>query len=339
MHDASPARMRELIMGFRATQIVSVAAQLGLADCLRDGARSARQMATAVGADALALHRLLRALACLGVLAPTGDDSFELTPLGESLRSDRPQSLRGMAALYGQPWLWQAYGALMHSVRTGQSAFDQVHGQPFFDFLADRPDEAAVFDDAMSTFSANEVQAIAQAYPEFESMQHVVDVGGGRGVLLHALLRRHAHLHGTLFDRESVIAAAQQAPLDAAIAARLQCVAGDFFERVEPAGADAYLLKSVIHDWDDAAASALLFACRAAMAEGRSRLLLIERLLPDDAATPSDAALFDINMLVTVGGKERSASEYAALLAGTELRMTRVLPTECGLSIVEAVPV
>jgi O-methyltransferase domain/Dimerisation domain len=328
------AGLRELIMGFRSTQLVHAAARLDLAEHLRNGPRSAQELAPHVGAHAPTLHRLMRALAALGVLAPADRDGFALTAEGELLRSDADGSLRNLARLYGAPWLWQAYGDLITSVRSGEPAFDRVHGQPFFDHLAHHPDAAADFDAAMSSYSAGEARAVAEAYPDFSAMRHVVDVGGGQGLLLAELLRRHAHLRGTLFERAPVIAAAREPIAAAGLAAQLQ--AGDFFAGVAPAGADAYLLKSVIHDWDDERALAILRRCRAAMTPPASRLLLIERLLADDPGAGPEAALFDINMLVTVGGRERSAADHEALLRGAGLRMTRVVATACALSIVEA---
>ena len=335
---SAPAmRLRELVMGFRATQLMHVAARLNLADHLRHGARSARELAGVVGADAQALRRVMRALAGLGVLVQHDDETFALAPLGEPLCSDHDDSVHALAVLYGEPWLWQAYGALLQGVRSGRTAFDAVHGQRFFAFLQQHPHAAASFDAAMSGYSRSEAAAIAAAYVDFATMRHVVDVGGGHGALLAALLRRHPRLHATLFDRAVVTDAAHAAIATGDLAPRLHCVAGDFFERVEPAGADAYLLKNVVHDWEDDDALALLRACRAACIAA-SRLLLVERLLPEPGdAAPPDAVLFDINMLVTVGGRERSAREHAALLQAAGLRVTRVVPTAGVLAIVEAV--
>lgn len=339
---SSPAaRMRDLIMGFRSTQLLYVAARLRLADHLRAGLTNAQRLAAVVGAEPIALRRTLRALAALGVLAQLGEDEFALTTAGELLCSEREGSLHGLADLYGEPWLWQAYGALLDGVCNGGVPFERVHGRSFFEYLEACPRAAARFDAGMSGYSKSAAAAIADALGELSELRHIVDVGGGRGVLLGALLGRHPRLSGSLFDREAVIAAARVDFSKADFAPRADCVAGDFFERVQPVGADAYLLKSVIHDWDDTRALAILARCRLAMAQApqaRSRLLLIERLLaePDDLAAP-DSALFDINMLVVAGGRERSVREYAALLSGAGLRLERVTATGCALSIIEAV--
>lgn len=331
------ARVRDMIMGFRATRIVHAAACLDLATHLAEGACSASDLATRVGAEAGALRRLMRAMTGLGLLEQRGDDAFALTPLGEALRSDRGGSLRALAVLYGEPWMWQAYGGLLDGVRSGRTPFIEVHGQRFFDFLETRPDAAAVFDAAMSGYSAIEADAVAQACSLLATARHVVDVGGGRGVLLEALLRRHAHLRGTLFDRPPVVDAARPALQRGALASRIDCIAGDFFRRVEPSGADVYLLKSIVHDWEDDDAVAVLRSCRAAMAS-TSRLLIMERLLPEGgSAAGEEALLFDINMLVTAGGRERSLGEYDVLLRSAGLRLAGVRSTACALSILEAV--
>lgn len=328
MKDATP--LRELIMGFRTTQLLHVAARLGLADRLRDGPRTAHALAPLLGAHPRALHRLMRALVVVGVLDHRGDDGFALAPLGDQLRSDRPDSLHALAVLYGERWLWQAYGAMFDSVRTGAAAFPRVHGLDFFDYLAENPEAGASFDAAMSGYSASEATALADAYAEFGTMQHIVDVGGGRGALLRTLLDRFGNLRATLFDRAAVVAGVSDGD------PRLARVPGDFFKCVEPAGADAYLLKSVIHDWSDDDALTILRACRHAMTP-HSRLLLIERVLPDDdPKSAPDAVLFDINMLVTLGACERTRREYATLFAAAGLRATRFVPTACPLTIIEA---
>jgi hypothetical protein len=330
--------LHRLIYGFRMTQMLAVLAQLGVPDALRGGARSAEALAAQVGADAPALRRVMRALAGEGVLAERTDGCFELTPLSELLCSDAPGSMRDVASLYGEPWLWQAYGALLHSVRTGSTAFEHAHGEAFYDYLERHTDATTAFQRTMSGFTARETDAIVAACEQASLWRGpitVVDIGGGHGALLAALLQRHTDLRGVLFDTAKVAAAARPALRDAGLGTRCRCVAGDFFDAV-PADGDLYIAKSVLHNWRDEQAIAILRNCRRAM-HTHARLLIAERVI---AAGPSgsEARLFDINMLVTVGGMERTAAEYAALLQAAGLRLERVLPTASALSVIEALP-
>ena len=246
--------LREQIMGFRTTQMIHVAAKLGLADLLAAGPRPVAELAAAAGAEPQALHRLLRALASLGIFAedPAGD--FVLTPQAELLRTDVQGSLRDIALLYGDDWLWQAYGNMTHSVRTGAPAFTKTHGQPFYGYLHAHPRAAARFNAAMTGFSSHETAAILEAY-DFSNARSVVDIGGGHGALLAALLRAHPQMSGTLFDLPSVLAGAASVLGEMGIAERARTVAGDFFDEA-PAGADLYVMKSVLHNWDDTDAAA-----------------------------------------------------------------------------------
>lgn len=326
--------LRQLIMGFRTTQLIYVAAKLGLADHLREQPQTPERLAQAVGADHQALYRLLRALASLGLFAETADGAFALTPLAEHLQTDAARSLRSLAILYGEEWLWPAYGRMLYSIQTGRPAFERAHGQPLFDYLSDHPTAAAQFDEAMSGYSAQEAAAIQAAY-DFSAATSVVDVGGGHGALLAVLLRAHPRLSGVVFDRAPVVAAARGLLDQAGVGSRATCVAGDFFVTL-PDGGDIYLLKSVIHNWDDAAAGRILRACRQAMAPD-ARLLVIERVVPE-GNTPSEAKLFDINMLVVLGGRERTEREYRALFEASGFRLTRVIRTQSPLSLIEGVP-
>jgi O-methyltransferase domain/Dimerisation domain len=330
-HDAGD-RLRERIMGFRVTQMIHVAANLGLADRLAEQPRTPEQLAVVVGADAQALHRLLRALASLGIFAEDAGGAYGLTAQATLLRSDVPGSLRSIALLYGEEWMWQAYGAMMHSVRTGQSAFIRVHGHTLYGYLQEHPRAAAQFNAAMSSFSSQEIPAILAAY-DFAGVRSVVDIGGGQGAFIAGLLGAHPQLSGTVFDLASVIAGAAPVFDEAGIADRACAVAGDFFEQV-PAGGDLYLMKSVLHNWDDEDALRIVSVCRAAMAS-HARLLVIERVIPS-GNQPSEAKLFDINMMTVAGGRERSVEEYRTLLAKAGLALTRVVPTASPLSIIEA---
>jgi hypothetical protein len=327
------AQLRGLIMGFRLTLLIHVAAKLGLADQLGETPRTAEHLARGVGADPESLKRVLRALASIGIFAETADGDFISTPLGGLLRTDAPGSLRALAVLYGEDWLWRAYGRLLASVRTGRPGFEDVHGVPFYRFLEMDRAAAATFDEAMAGYSVLESEAILEAY-DFSTVHRVVDVGGGHGGLLAALLAAHPHLTGTVLDRESAVSGAVKRFGSSGVGARAAAESGDFFTAVTPGG-DLYLLKSVLHNWDDAHATKILRRCREAMPAG-SRLLVIERLLPPGNA-PSEAKLFDISMLVVLGGRERTESEYRRLLRGAGLELRRCVPTRSPLTLFEAV--
>jgi hypothetical protein len=336
MEQRSAVLLTDMIMGFRTTQLIHVAAKLGIADLLNDGPRHSEALAQATGADPQALYRVLRALTSLGIFAELNDGRFDLTPLAQLLQQDAPGSLRGLAVLYGEPWLWQAYGALSHTVQTGTTAFEFVHGANIFTYLAQHPDAAQIFQQAMTAFSGQELAAILAAY-EFTNIRHAVDVGGGEGTLLAALLERYPLMQGTLFDlpptieRVSKQRAGQTGPW-----ARCTLVAGDFFQAL-PAGGDLYMLKRVIHDWPDAQSIAILKQCRIAIAD-TGKLLILERVIAS-GNDPSEAKLFDINMLVSAGGQERSREEFGALLEAAGFRLTQVIATASPLSIIEGTPV
>lgn len=333
-HADDHTAMRRMVFGFRLTQLIAVAARLGLADQLHGGPRSAKTLAEEVGVDAVALRRVMRALASEGIFAETADGDFEITALAELLRSDAPSSLRDVAMLYGEPWLWQAYGDLLHTVRTGRPAFEHVHGQSFYGFLQQHSVQAEVFQRAMSGFTAHEVSAISSAC-DLGSARTIVDVGGGQGALMAALLHRHRALQGIVFDLPEVISGARYALGETGLSERCECVAGDFFEAV-PSGGDVYLMKSVLHNWADDAAMRILKACRRAMSD-TARLIVAERVVPEGNLA-SEAKLFDINMLVTVGGQERTLDEYRRLMGASGLRLIRSVDTASALSVIEAVP-
>jgi hypothetical protein len=328
------AQLRGLIMGFRLTLLIHVAAKLRLADEMGETPRTVDQLARRVGADREALKRVMRALASIGIFAETPDGDFISTPLGDLLKSDAPGSLRALAVLYGEDWLWRPYGRMLASVQTGRPGFEDVHGVPFYEYLEMDRAAATTFDEAMTGYSVLESEAILEAY-DFSAARRVVDVGGGHGGLLAALLAAHAHLTGILLDRESAVRGAGTVFGAAGVEARATATGGDFFTAI-PTGGDLYLLKSVLHNWDDAQATTILRRCREAMSSD-SRVLIIERLLPAGNA-PSEAKLFDIGMLVVLGGRERTEAEYRRLLHGAGLELTRTVPTRCPLTLFEAVP-
>lgn len=333
-HQNARTAMRHMIMGFRTTQLIYAAAKLGIADLLKDGPREVSAIASAVGAHPRALYRLLRALASLGILAETTDGGFQLTGFAQTLRSDVPGSLRGLALLYGDEWLWHAYGSTLYSVTTGLPAFDLVHGQPLFEYLHLHPEAASTFNQAMTGYSELESAAVLSAY-DFADAAKLVDVGGGQGALLAAILKAYPQTSGVLFDQESVIDHARYVMAHTGVADRCAMTPGNFFDAI-PKGGDVYVLKSVLHDWDDERSITILKNCREVMRRG-SRLLVIERVVPE-GNEPSEAKLFDINMLVVIGGLERTAREYQELFEAAGFELTRIIRTEALVSIVEGVP-
>ncbi|MGH9627101.1 MAG: methyltransferase, partial [Bryobacteraceae bacterium] len=288
-----------------------------------------------VSAHPDALYRLLRALATLGVLDETPDGRFSLAATGELLRSDVSGSMRNVALLYGEDWLWRAYGNMLYSVRTGEPAFSATHGQGFYEFLDHHETAAAIFQAAMDDFSITEAAAILGAY-RFDDVRSVVDAGSGRGALLASILQAHPQLRGVAFDMPSAQAECMRRFGDAGLIDRATFVGGDFF-RALPEGHDLYLLKSVLHNWDEAAATRILEVCREAISPA-GRLLIIERVISEGQQS-AEAKLFDINMLVIAGGRERPGEEYGRLLTNARFALTRMVPTASPLTIIEAVPV
>jgi hypothetical protein len=328
------ADLLRMIDGFRVTQTIYAAVELGIPDVLGDGERSADELAEASGADSSALYRLLRALASLGVLHETDDRRFTLTELGQPLRADAPGSLRGWARLSGREYFWSTWGNLTSSIRTGENTFRSVHGTNVWEWRAAHPEESALFDDAMrsTTLAAN--SAILAAY-DFGRFGTVVDVGGGTGTLLAAILQAHPGTRGVLFDQEHVVSGAGAVLAKARVADRCEVVSGSFFSAV-PKGGDAYVLKWIIHDWEDADCVAILRTCRDAMGTD-AVVLVIERALgaPNESV---DAKLSDLNMLVMPGGRERTQEEYADLFARAGLRFVSSSLATSGHAVMEAAP-
>lgn len=327
--------MRQLTFGALVSQAISVIARLGVADTLASGPRQVDEIANLVGAHGPALYRVLRALGDVGVVAELENRQFALTPVGELLRSDVPGSLRGWATMVGMPFHRYPWTDLYETVRTGESAFDRVHGKEVFEYLAEHPEDAAVFDAAMTSISTTETASIVKAY-DFGRFRTVVDVGGGRGGLLAAILSANPHLQGVLFDAATVVAEAGEQLSGAEVVDRCKVVSGDFFESV-PEGGDAYLLSNVIHDWDDDRAAQILGRCRAAM--GDSACVLLAEIVLPEGREPSMGKLADLEMLVmTAGGRQRTKAEYHSLLGRVGLRLSRIVPSAGMVSLVEAVP-
>ena len=337
MSEAAPQpaqALAHMLAGAWLAQALAVTAKLGVADLLAAGPKTPAEIGTATGTQAAAMHRVLRALAGAGVFAEDESGRFGLTPLAGPLRSDAADSIRSYAVMSGERWVWQSFGALEHSLRTGAPAFDHVFGAPLFDFYAAHPDAARVSAEGLKSVGRGQDAAVTAAY-DFTGAGTVVDVGGGQGGLLAAILTAHPQVRGVLFDLPHVAVMARQNLEAAGLSARCRVVEGDFFMKV-PALGDFYLLRKVIHDWDDERALSILRTCRSVMTEG-SRLLLLEMVVPA-GNTPAYAKLLDLLMLVYAGGRERTEAEYRDLLKSARFSVSRIVTTASAVSIIEATP-
>ena len=323
----------QLASGYWLSRAVYVAAQLGIADLVKDGATSATDLAATTQTNAGALYRLLRALASVGVFAESGERQFVQTPLSETLRRDTSGSIRGMVVFLGDHLHWSIYEQLLYSVRTGKRGFDHVLGQAPFEYLSQHPEDARVFDEGMTSLSSTSSAAVAEAY-DFSSFRTVMDLGGGNGALLAAILGRYPNLRGILFDAEHVIERARQAGV--LKPGQCEMVHGDFFGSI-PSGADAYLFKHVIHDWDDEHALKILQNCRRAISDS-GKLLIAEMIVPP-GNDPAFVKLLDLEMLMIPGGLERTEEEFRRLLAAASFQLTKVVATKAEINVIEAVPV
>ncbi|MGH2374802.1 MAG: methyltransferase [bacterium] len=337
--DISPQlAMRKLMAGFQVSRVLHVAAELGIADLLADGPRSSDELAGSTGTHAPALHRVLRALVSLGVFAEDERGRFTLTPLGATLRTGVPGSVRALALLILGGEHYQAWSDLMYSVRTGGTALDHVLELGIWDYYAKDQDRAKIFNEAMENLKGLFDEAVVASY-SFCAFGTVVDVGGGNGSLMAMLLKANPRLKGMVFDLPRVAEVAKRRIAQAGLTERCKVVGGDAFVSV-PSGGDAYVLSRVIHDWDDAHSIAILKNCRRAISE-TGRVLLLERVLPlriDQSPTTQAAVLGDVNMLAVTGGRERTESEYRTLYDAAGFRLTRVIPTPSGISVIEGAP-
>jgi hypothetical protein len=326
--------MMNYMVGLPVSRMIGVAAELGIPSLLGQGAKTAGEVAHAAGTKPEPTYRLMRALATLGVLAEDSSRSFSLTAVGECLLPDRPGSFDALAKLNNTSWMTDAYARLVHSLKTGGAGFDQAHGQGLFQFLAARPAEQELFGRAMSTFSGMEVALVLGAY-DFSRARHIVDVGGGHGLLLSQVLAAAPSARGTLFDMPEVAKQAKTAFAAAASRTRFEVVGGDFFS-LAPAGGDLYLLKHILHDWDDARATKILEAVSKAMSPG-ARVLVIEQGIAAPGV-PNPGKVTDVVMLMLLeGGRERTAEEHAALFERVGIRFEREITTPGPITLFEGV--
>ncbi len=328
-------QLGRLISSLWIPQSIYAAAKLGVADALAGGARAAEDVARELGTHVRATRSLLRALAAIELVTHLEDGRFELTRVGSCLRADAPDSVRSWALLWCSEMMWRPWGRLADCVKTGEMAPKLLDGfdDPFL-LMEKYPAERAIFNRSMLEMTRGVAMLLPSAY-DFSGAQTVVDVGGGYGALLPPLLRAKPQLRGVVYDIPSCAEGARQLMKDEGLAERCEFVGGDFFASV-PEGGDVYLIKSVIHDWSDEKSRQILARCRAALKPG-ARVLLLEWIMPERVG-PQDAGIIggDLNMLVMVGGQERTEAEYRALLASAGLRVTRVIPTPA-MSLIEAV--
>jgi hypothetical protein len=329
-----PATLLQMMTGYWVSQALHVAAKLGIADLLADGPVDCEDLAAATDTHAPSLQRVLRALASVGVFTEVSPGSFALTPLAELLRTETPGSMRALAIMYAEEQ-YRAWGELLHSVRTGEMAFDHQFGMGYFEYLAQHPEADRVFNEAMTGWTHQLVGAVMDTY-DFSPFKTIVDVGGGYGALLTAILRSNPGTRGVLFEQPHVVASAEEQLVAAGVADRCTFVGGDFFAAV-PTGGDAYVLSQILHDWDDERCVAILGQCRRVMPD-HGKLLVVELVLPE-GDEPFLGKWLDLHMLVLLGSRERTAAEYDTLFRAAGFKLARVVPTPPGPSVVEAVPV
>ena len=328
----------QMAIGHYLSRALHLAAKLGVADLLKDGARRAEELAEATDTHAPSLRRVLRFLASVGVFEEREDGRFALTALAECLRADLPGSSRAMVLLFAGIGIQDSWKELEWCVRTGEPAYRKRGATDPFAEMAKDPAQAANFDAAMADFTKMTAVAVAAAY-DFTPFRTIVDVGGGNGALLLGILRATPRLEGIVFDRPDVVERAEKEIAASGLGDRCRAAGGDFFVEV-PNGADAYVLKHVIHDWDDARARTILANCRRAMPRD-GRLLLVEGVYPariDGSLESRGAAANDLNMLISTGGRQRSETEFRSLYAEAGFRLTRIVPTPARVCVIEGAP-
>jgi len=326
----------KLIGGYRISQALYVTVELGIPDLLFAGPKPCDDLAAKTKTHAPTLYRILRFLAGAGLFNEIGPREFELTQLGSTLRADIPGSICPAVRLWLSESHWLPWGHLLHSVRTGQHAFNHAHGMGVFDYLRKNADLSAVFNATMTTGSTRLGSGIVKYY-DFSGIRKIVDVGGGHGFTLATILASNPTMHGVLYDLPDVVAGAGQILRDAGVSERCEIIGGSFFDLI-PSGADAYVLKQIIHDWDDDQSLTILRNCRAAMPKG-GKVLLIERQIEQDHREAMRVLHIDMEMLVNVSGMERTDAEYRSLFERAGLRLTHILPLMdgAGFSLFEAV--
>jgi hypothetical protein len=327
------AQLLEMIFGFTLSRSIAVAAQFGIADLLKPGPKTADELAQIIGAHSRSLYRLLRALAGAGIFAEDGDGRFSLTLLAEPLLSDAPESLRAFAVTLADEVNFAVWADLPYSIKNGKPVVPHKFGMTWFEWLGQNPVKAKEFNDAMTSLSAGAAAAVIKAY-DFSGINKLVDVGGGHGLLLASVLAKYPNMNGILYDAPQVVAGANDLLAAHGVADRCETVGGDFLESV-PRGGDAYILKHIIHDWNDEHCLTILNHCRAGMPE-RGKVLIVEMVVPK-RNEPGLSKFLDLQMLVFLTGCERTEEEYRSLLDAAGFELTRIVPTPSVYSVIEGV--
>jgi hypothetical protein len=334
MDVAQQQKMLDLLIGYWVSQAIYASAKLGVADLLKDGPLPITEIAGRVGADEPAMYRLMRALASKGLFEESAGQCFGLTPFGSCLCADHPFSLRAISLMCGD-LQYDAWGDILYSIRSGRCAYDRRMGRSFFEMLEKTEGAPQIFSDAMTSFLHDIPQSVVEGY-DFSGIGRLVDVGTGRGTLLSTILRAYPKMKGVLFDLPIVAEGARDHISAAGVASQCEIIGGSFFDSI-PAGGDAYILSTVLHDWDDERSIAILKGCRKAIAPG-GKLLIVELLIPD-GNEPFFGKWLDMHMLVMHGGRDRTEAEYRHLIEASGFRFYRTIRTSFLRSVIEAVPV
>jgi ubiquinone/menaquinone biosynthesis C-methylase UbiE len=324
-----PDQMMQFITAKWISQPIQVAAQLGIADLLVDGPMSVEDLAGKTGTHAPTLYRLLRALAGRGIFEELEGRTFGLTPMAQCLQTG---AMRALALTFLSDWHERAWGSLRHSVKTGEPAFDHAFGQPAFDWLEERPEESALFNQFQAEKTARFIPAVVEAY-DFSGITKLADMGGGTGALMLEILRANPHLAGCVAELPQVARQAREAIQASGLADRCQAVECDFLQGA-PEGFDAFIMCHTLHDWEDEACAKILVNFSRALPSG-GKLLIVEHLIPEHSGF-SVAKILDLEVLVMGGGKERTEAEYRALLQEASFQMNQVIETSAGIAIIEA---
>ena len=327
------AILMQMLFGYAVSRSIGVAAELRIADLINSVAKTADELAKETGSHPSSLYRLLRACASIGVFAEDHDHRFGMTPLAEYLRSDHLQSLRAFAEMITNDTQFQMWAELSYSVNTGKQSFDKVFGSPVFDYYASNKKAGSLFNEAMTSLSLGAGMAVLEAY-DFSGIHKLVDVGGGQGFLLASILKKYPTMHGILFDTTSMVNASAVILQQHNVAYRCETTGGDFFQAV-PSGGDAYLMKHIIHDWNDTQCITILQNCRKAIREN-GKILIIEMIVPD-GNEPSISKLLDLQMLAILPGRERTVNEYRSLFEHSGFNLTKIISTKSPYSIIEGI--